>query len=107
MHELLHALGLRHEHSRPDRDLHIAVNWNNIKPGSRHHFQVDNGYTFLDIPYDFDSVMHYGRNAFAKNSSVGVLTALTSPTRPLGGAVLTELDRRRLQVLYGCYNAMH
>ena len=32
-HELIHALGFRHEHSRTDRDDFITVQWDNIKEG--------------------------------------------------------------------------
>ncbi|XP_055010261.1 high choriolytic enzyme 2-like [Boleophthalmus pectinirostris] len=32
-HELLHALGFRHEHSRSDRDQYVNVLWQNIKEG--------------------------------------------------------------------------
>lgn len=32
-HEIVHALGLHHEHTRVDRDRYITVQWQNILPG--------------------------------------------------------------------------
>lgn len=32
-HEILHALGFHHEHSRSDRDAFVKIQWNNIIDG--------------------------------------------------------------------------
>lgn len=33
-HELIHALGLHHEHTREDRDHYVTVQWQSIMPGN-------------------------------------------------------------------------
>ena len=43
MHEIGHALGLIHEHSRPDRDNDIIVITSNIKSNKRHNYDKING----------------------------------------------------------------
>lgn len=67
-HEVAHALGFWHEQSRPDRDLWVQVQWQNIDRDSKGQFlkeqpaDVDNA----GVPYDYGSIMHYRSKAFAK-----------------------------------------
>ena len=60
LHELMHALGFWHEHSRPDRDKHIEIIEENIK-GKKHNFYIQNiNQANMVGEYDLCSVMHYG-----------------------------------------------
>ncbi|MBP6821619.1 MAG: hypothetical protein KA368_08750 [Acidobacteria bacterium] len=71
VHELGHALGLHHEHERPDRDLFVAVIGGNIQSGLGNQFtKLPNG-TPIYGPYDFDSIMHYDRCSFSTACPAG------------------------------------
>lgn len=65
IHELLHALGFWHEQSRPDRNSYIQVNYGNICTGYSSQFDVQNTGVTPNIPYDFESIMHYEPFAFS------------------------------------------
>lgn len=41
-HELMHALGLHHEHTRPDRDQYVTIQWDNVVPGNSHQHNILN-----------------------------------------------------------------
>jgi hypothetical protein len=69
-HELAHALGFWHEHSRADRDTYIEVNYNNIQASMAFNFDI-RPYGGEFGPYDFDSAMHYGDCAFSGCCSFG------------------------------------
>ncbi|XP_068561663.1 astacin-like metalloprotease toxin 5 isoform X5 [Cebidichthys violaceus] len=63
VHEILHALGFHHEHTRMDRDQYITVLFGNIMEGRQRNFQKVPGVTF-DLSYDVNSILHYGSQWF-------------------------------------------
>lgn len=59
-HEIGHALGLIHEHTRYDRDEHININPHAISESSLGNFvKTQNTIVPGDVPYDLSSIMHY------------------------------------------------
>lgn len=40
VHEIMHSLGFFHEHTRPDRDKFIHIDWSNIERGNMHMRQL-------------------------------------------------------------------
>lgn len=67
VHEIGHALGLLHEHTRVDRDNFINVNLANVAPAKSINFDVVSDGAQLLGSYDYASVMHYGRHFFSSN----------------------------------------
>ncbi|XP_034088784.1 low choriolytic enzyme-like isoform X2 [Gymnodraco acuticeps] len=59
VHEIMHALGFHHEHTRNDRDQYITVLHHNIMEGKERNFKKQNGETF-GLDYNAASIMHYG-----------------------------------------------
>ncbi len=76
-HELSHTLGFWHEQSRTDRNTYVTINYGNIIPGEEHNFDIANGSGRYG-PYDYDSVMHYGRRDFSRNG-MDTITVLQNP----------------------------
>ncbi len=60
-HETLHALGLWHEQTRGDRDHYVDIHWECIAEEHVGNYSNDNDSADLG-PYDFQSIMHYGRS---------------------------------------------
>ncbi|XP_052219913.1 uncharacterized protein LOC127837120 [Dreissena polymorpha] len=67
LHEIGHAIGLYHEHTRADRDNYVTIHYENIYNKSHYNFDKRVAGTYLDFnkPYDYHSIMHYGKRAFA------------------------------------------
>ncbi|XP_065909425.1 high choriolytic enzyme 1-like [Dysidea avara] len=70
MHELGHVIGFRHEHQRYDRDDYIKVIEDNLdgSEAATKSFSKIPSVLLNDfgVGYDYASVMHYGKDAFAK-----------------------------------------
>uniref|UniRef100_G1QGI7 Metalloendopeptidase n=1 Tax=Nomascus leucogenys TaxID=61853 RepID=G1QGI7_NOMLE len=101
LHELMHVLGFWHEHARADRDRYIRVNWNEILPGFEINFIKSRSSNML-TPYDYSSVMHYGRLAFSRRG-LPTITPLWAPSVHIGQRWnLSASDITRVLKLYGC-----
>ncbi|XP_061560217.1 low choriolytic enzyme-like [Phycodurus eques] len=102
-HEVLHAMGFYHEHTRSDRDRYIRINWENIQDYNKYNFEkhdTDN----LNIPYDYSSILHYGRTAFGVRQAV-TLTPIPDSSVEIGQREdLSDMDILRINRLYKCSN---
>jgi hypothetical protein len=92
-HELAHTLGIWHEQSRPDRDRYIRINEDNIRSGREHNFDLHDDAGHYG-PYDFDSVMHYGPNAFSANGQPTITVIRTSDVCPTLDACRDMMGQR-------------
>ncbi|MFK7992760.1 MAG: M12 family metallopeptidase [Granulosicoccus sp.] len=101
MHEIGHLLGLEHEHTRPDRDQHIQIHWENIEPDKLHNFDVAPPGSRMLGDYDYDSIMHYGSHNFSSNGSP-TISAIDGSARSIGQRISpSEGDLRAIAQLYG------
>ncbi|OXA60964.1 astacin [Folsomia candida] len=98
-HECIHALGYYHEQSRPDRDDHVNILWNNVIPDTSHNFDKMDDTTTFGVPYDTRSIMHYDSYAFSSN---GQPTILAKDGSTVGGNSITGNDIAKLQRMYNC-----
>lgn len=101
-HEIEHALGFYHEQSRSDRDEHLDVIWQNINEADWGEFELvdtDN----MDVPYDYASVMHYGRFAYSNTSGQPSLNPKPDQSVEIGQRYgLSPLDVSKVNKLYDC-----
>ncbi|XP_073258698.1 zinc metalloproteinase nas-6-like [Porites lutea] len=104
IHELLHALGMMHEHCRADRDQFIRINFNNVRPKAKIEFQILKGYV-LGEPYDFGSVTHYGFDFFSINPTIPTIVKLMPGGAQIGQREgFSPLDLRKINKFYNCKN---
>ncbi|PIO66052.1 astacin, partial [Teladorsagia circumcincta] len=107
-HEIGHALGFWHTHSRHDRNKYVTILKDNIKPEQRKQFvrrsrRVNNNY---NITYDYGSVMHYGAKSFINASLVmknfTILPKDVNYTETLGSKFIAFYDLLMMNMYYNC-----
>ncbi|XP_055372327.1 seminal metalloprotease 1-like [Condylostylus longicornis] len=101
VHEFIHALGFYHQQAASNRDDYVKIIEKNIKEGKEHNFEKHNITTVTDlgVPYDYESVMHYGPTAFSKNGEPTIIPL--DPSANIGQRQkLTEKDILKLNLLY-------
>lgn len=102
-HEVMHALGIFHEQSRPDRDVFVELYAENIVSIFRDNFEKLPLMDTYNLGYDLDSVMHYGMNEFAVNKSAPNLLPRAKVRAKMGQRNgISILDAAKLQTAYNC-----
>ncbi|GFY49083.1 astacin-like metalloprotease toxin 2 [Trichonephila inaurata madagascariensis] len=105
MHELMHAIGFKHEQNRSDRDDYLTIHWNNIQQGFEHNFaKLKPHENWLINEFDYHSLMIYSETSFSKD---GLLKTMVPKKK---GIVLTDVfyrfptasDIHRINTLYDC-----
>ncbi|XP_060098957.1 meprin A subunit beta [Heteronotia binoei] len=108
-HEFLHALGFWHEQSRSDRDDYVTIMRDRIQAGREGNFNKYNDKTsdFLNVPYDYTSVMHYSKTAFMNGTEPTIVTKIPAFIDVIGQRMdFSEYDIQKLSRLYNCTTSL-
>ncbi|XP_001848472.2 low choriolytic enzyme [Culex quinquefasciatus] len=106
IHELMHALGFFHEHTRLDRDQYIDVIYDHMipDPSIYYNFQLvePSEASNFSVPYDIGSIMHYSRYSFSvKPGKLETMVAKVPWNSTFGqGDTLTKYDALLLNIMY-------
>jgi len=81
--QIMHALGFMREHLRKDRDEHITINWENLRPAGNYQFRTCSNCETFGLPYDTQSVTHFHGTAFSKNGEPTIIgeNVINSPVK--------------------------
>jgi len=104
-HEFMHALGIWHEQSRPDRDDYVDIFWQNLIPGAiPQYMKYDEtlvNATFT--PYDYGSLMHYEWNAFTANGGPIILPKDGDKHKIGNRQGMSPIDITEIRNMYNCF----
>ncbi|XP_069065870.1 high choriolytic enzyme 1-like [Pleurodeles waltl] len=102
-HQLMHSLGFHHEHVRKDRDNYVSVQWDNILSGHEYEFEMDDTNNIKYTPYDYGSILHYGKKAYSKDGVSQTLIPVPDSSVNIGQTfAMSDVDIQKINLLYHC-----
>ncbi|WP_129715571.1 M12 family metallopeptidase [Pedobacter sp. SYP-B3415] len=103
IHEIGHAIGLLHEHTRTDQEDFVKIKWANIQQDKKHNFRKWSHWNYngfnMGNRMDFQSVMMYHSWSFAIDPNKPTLTKLDGTTFS-GGNRLSDKDIATVKKMY-------
>lgn len=106
IHEICHSIGMRHEHTRTDRNSNVTVNFSNLTSRGASAFQIPSTNYYQEGSYDFSSIMGY----FSTTYSVSIVHDTSEPmyTKLDGshiyrGSSISVNDRKWINRFYSPY----
>ncbi|XP_045761296.1 zinc metalloproteinase nas-13-like [Maniola jurtina] len=103
MHELLHTIGFYHMQNSYDRDDYVKIFLENVEKNQEHNFlkYPKEIVTTFGVPYDYNSIMHYGEYYFSKNGKRTIIPLQENVT--IGQRIhLSKGDIIKLNRMYNC-----
>ena len=114
LHEVGHAVGLIHQHSRDDRDKYVTIDWSNIKTSATNNFyKIVSGSSYdsaiSKLNYDYTSIMHYGMCEFSTDTARtgDCLRTIDPADESIASQLgqrdhLSQVDIDTINAMYGC-----
>jgi len=107
LHQIMHAVGLEHEHTSLARDWYIRIVWENVREDCKQGMKLipwsHNIISNEDYKYDYESVMHYRSTVCSKNGGYTIVANDKNVDQErLGGEKLTAQDIQKISALYQC-----
>ncbi|XP_055345113.1 uncharacterized protein LOC129592973 isoform X2 [Paramacrobiotus metropolitanus] len=102
-HEILHAVGLFHEHSRSDRNASVIIYEDEIMDSHKSQYGIIPNMPTFGTDYDLESLMHYGPYDFAKTAFRPVMIPRKDGVYRMGQREgLSVRDAAKLRTAYQC-----
>uniref|UniRef100_A0A672PN95 Metalloendopeptidase n=1 Tax=Sinocyclocheilus grahami TaxID=75366 RepID=A0A672PN95_SINGR len=101
IHELMHALGFVHEQSRADRDKYVTIMWSNIWKDRLRNFEKFKTNN-LNTPYDYGSIMHFGKYAFSQDGEPTIVPKRNWNVKFGQRFGPSDLDIMKINRMYKC-----
>jgi Astacin (Peptidase family M12A) len=105
MHEFIHAVGYTHMHVHSARDDFVKINMNYVQEHARNNFNRISSIDYMnfDTPYDYESIMHYEKNAFAIDDQDTIVPVDLKYLNVIGKAMhLSDGDVKRINRINDC-----
>ncbi|XP_065340722.1 zinc metalloproteinase nas-4-like [Cloeon dipterum] len=103
LHELMHTVGFLHEQNRAERDQFVEILWKNVEKNREENFKkIPASVAYTQIPYDYESVMHYSTAAFSSNGKPTLKTKKGGNFKVGQRERMSVGDIHKINMMYKC-----